>query len=137
MRSILEKDGIHMFTKAVAAGALLLVVLFGASTSAHAKTACDTPYCSPDTPNAGASDDANVLPSETDQGVSTSGGGPAAVETPAVTPAADTAPAVSTAPSGSLPFTGGDVVGMAVIGFGALALGTLMVLRSKKAAKVA
>jgi LPXTG-motif cell wall-anchored protein len=38
------------------------------------------------------------------------------------------------APSGSLPFTGGDVAGLAAIGTAAIGAGALMIRRSRKAA---
>ena len=41
--------------------------------------------------------------------------------------------AVEAAPSGSLPFTGGDVAGLVVIGGAALGVGVLMVRRSRTA----
>ena len=43
----------------------------------------------------------------------------------------DDAPASAPASSGTLPFTGGDVAGMVLLGVGALAIGTVMVRRSK------
>jgi hypothetical protein len=74
-----------------------------------------------------------VSPSESQQtptgGGSTSGGAAGAE----AAPAAASAPAAATAPSGSLPFTGGDVAGMTIIGAAALAMGLVLVNRSKKA----
>lgn len=43
----------------------------------------------------------------------------------------DEAPASAPASTGQLPFTGGDVAGMVLLGGGALAVGTVMVRRSK------
>ena len=43
----------------------------------------------------------------------------------------DEAPASAPASTGTLPFTGGDVAGMVLLGGGALAIGTVLVRRSK------
>jgi hypothetical protein len=84
-------------------------------------------------------DEAEVMPNEAEQGGGPTGG-PATVEgtsTEAAPASAEVSPAAAAAPSGTLPFTGGDVIGMTVIGAGAVALGSILVLRSKKSAKTA
>ncbi|HYD11102.1 MAG TPA: LPXTG cell wall anchor domain-containing protein [Acidimicrobiales bacterium] len=82
-------------------------------------------------------DEAEVLPDSSEN----TPGGPAGVEVPAGGPAqAEVSPAgaaAQQAPSGSLPLTGGDVVGMAIIGALAVGLGALLVRRSKKAGAAA
>lgn len=78
--------------------------------AAASATDCVAPYCKPHVPTP-SGEDGGVLPSEQ--------------EKPAVAP--------STAPSGELPFTGGDVIGLTIIGAGALGLGTVLVRRSKAA----
>ena len=122
-----------MMRKLAGFGVLLFVSLVPLS-AAQAQQ-CSPPYsCTSQTPEVGTSDSGAVLPSEAEQS-------PAAVVAPAVAeeePAAvvtqTPAPAaVESAPTGSLPFTGGDVVGITVIGAAALGLGTIMVRRSKAA----
>jgi hypothetical protein len=52
----------------------------------------------------------------------------------AVAPSAAPAPsaaAAESAPSGTLPFTGGDVAGLTIAGVGAVALGTLLMRRNR------
>ena len=46
----------------------------------------------------------------------------------------DEAPASAPASAGTLPFTGGDIAGMVLLGGGALAVGAVMVRRSKSQA---
>lgn len=120
-----------MFKKIVAVLALSTAVMISGPV-AHAQDTCDTPYCSPETP-----DNGNVLPAEASQGggAGADTGAPGSADTGA--PASAEAPAATTAPSGSLPFTGGDVVGMVIIGAGAVALGSVLVLRSKRSSKAA
>jgi len=80
---------------------------------------CKPPYCNPHVPT----DSGAVLGNEQ--------------EKPAVQPASEEQPAEAarndSAPSGELAFTGGDVLGMTVIGAGALGVGTILVRRSKAA----
>jgi hypothetical protein len=52
---------------------------------------------------------------------------PAPAQAPAQVEAAG-----ATAPSGSLPFTGGDVAGLAIVGAGAVGAGAVMIRRSRK-----
>jgi hypothetical protein len=114
----------RMYSKAAAVGVAALAV-FVPMSAAHADP-CDegdVAYCSPDVPRGGGADSGEVLPSDQEQHPT---GGPATAEEPKT----DAAPAA--APSGSLPFTGGDVVGMTVIGAGALGVGALLVRKSKK-----
>lgn len=92
--------------------AAVLLASFLPMTAANAVD-CVPPYCKPNVPTP-SGEDGGVLPSES--------------EKPAVIPASD-----SQAPSGELPFTGGDVIGLTIIGAGALGLGTIMVRRSKAA----
>jgi hypothetical protein len=125
-----------IFTKA-AAGALLVV----ATTFPTAALAGAESYTNPDTPHHPGTDTPDkpdtpggeVLPSDSENPVeegTSSPGGPAGAE---VLPSSDEAPAAAeSAPSGTLPFTGGDVVGMPAIGLGAVAVGTVLVRRSRK-----
>jgi hypothetical protein len=76
---------------------------------------CTPPYCNPHVPT----DNGAVLGNEEQK--------PAAAELPAE------AAQNSSAPSGELAFTGGDVLGMTIIGAGALGAGTILVRRSKVA----
>ena len=104
----------------LAALGVLLFALFPAVAAGAVDCASD-PYCNPDTPavDSGGSD-TDVLPAEAeaeDEGTGAeTTGGPAAAET---------------APSGSLPFTGTDVAGIAVLGAVAVGVGVVMVRRSK------
>jgi hypothetical protein len=148
------------YSKAAALGALLIATFLPISaahaegaqcaegTHANGNTDPNAPYCSPDVPNVGSEDVNNgggdngaVLPAEAEK--PTSGGStdvaPGSGEsTPVGAPAsAENAPTAATAPSGTLPFTGGDVVGMAIIGAGALGIGTVLVKRSKKSGSAA
>lgn len=104
-----------MISKVAATGAVL-VASFLPMTAAHAE--CEKPYCTPNVPSGGG-EDGGVLPSEAEK------------------PAAVTPTSSTSAPSGELPFTGGDVVGLTIIGAGALGLGTIMVRRSKAAKSIA
>ena len=79
---------------------------------------CTPPYCNPHVPT----DNGAVLGNEEQK--------------PTVQPASEELPAetaTDTAPSGELAFTGGDVLGMTIIGAGALGVGTILVKRSKAA----
>lgn len=124
-----------MFTKFAAAVALLFALMLAAPVAAHADDqtcteagSSDAPYCSPATQDQGSTD---VRPATAENGGGSTGSGGGTDVSPA---SAKVSPAAATAPSGSLPFTGGDVVGLTVIGAGALALGTIMVSRSKRSA---
>lgn len=93
-------------------------------------------------------DDAEVLPADGGNSTAAPGGaetggegetgapmpGQAGAQAGAPGQAEAAASAAQTAPSGTLPFTGGDVVGLTLIGAGALAVGTVLVLRSRKSA---
>ena len=109
--------------KLAAAGVLIvgLALPFGTGVASAQTQPCvvTDDYCKP--PAEVEDADAEVLPEETVAE-------PAQVEVPEEAPA----PAAQQSPSGSLPFTGGDVVGMTVIGAGAIALGTVLVRRSKR-----
>ena len=77
--------------------------------------------------------DSDVLPDESETGSETppdEGGETVVVPGGAEQPRGTTASG-PTAPSGSLPFTGGDVVGLTVVGAAALAVGALLVRRSR------
>jgi hypothetical protein len=122
-----------IFTTA-AAGALLVVATLLPATAAGAES-----YSNPDTPNVGSHDSgapggSEVLPSDAEKPVAEEGtsGAPAGAEVLPASAEAPAAAAAETAPSGTLPFTGGDVVGMTVIGLGAIGLGTVLVRRSRK-----
>jgi hypothetical protein len=104
------KDNMKILSKLAAAGAVLFAS-FLPMAAAHAET-CTPPYCNPE-PRGG------VLPNEEER--------PASVDVPRG----------DDGPSGELAFTGGDVVGLTVIGAGALGIGTLLVRRSKAAKQVA
>ena len=120
-------------------GVLLFVSLVPIS-AAHADCA---PYCGPNGPSTpiGPNDSGAVLPSEAEQTPPTTVAevAPAESEQPAAPAVAETpAPAaVESAPTGSLPFTGGDIAGITVIGIGAVGIGTLMVRRSRTVRAVA
>lgn len=75
-------------------------------------------------------DDTDVLPSESEN--TPTGGGTDTGAGDAEGPAGAAAEAdAATAPSGALPLTGGDIIGMAAIGAVALGLGTVLVRRSR------
>lgn len=143
-------------TKALALAALVFAVAFPATA---ASAACDTsPYCNPDTPNAGGSDSGRTGGGDFDTTIdrsdpegdsgggsvgdvegeeSTGGAGEVLPESSVDSggePAGVASAGVETersAPSGTLPLTGGDVVQLAVIGAGAIGLGALLVRRSR------
>jgi hypothetical protein len=139
-----------IFTKASVAALLFAATILPMSGAASAES-----YSNPDTPNVGSHDSGGSGGTETPRGDEGSGGEdtPGAVlgendEAPAVeetggAPAgaevlgeSETAPAAAaaaeTAPSGTLPFTGGDVVGMTVVGAAAVGIGAVMVRRSRR-----
>ena len=99
---------------AVAGVAALAVFLPAAP--AFAGGDCVKPYCNPDVPT-------DVLGNHEEQ--------------PAVQPVSEQQPTEAarndSGPSGELAFTGGDVLGMTIIGAGALGIGTIFVRRSKAA----
>ena len=117
-----------VFRKLAATGVLLVGLTLPFAAGASAQTQCPTndTYCDD-------GDGATVLPDneevEPTNEVVTPGpsGGPAQVEVPAA----------QQAPSGGLPLTGSDVVGMTIIGAGAVAIGTVLVRRSKRAGAAA
>lgn len=104
-----------------AAIALLLFALVPAVTAGAQDCATD-PYC--------------VDSGDVDSGGSDAGGG-AEVDNGGGAPASSGRPAAAesdapaSAPSGGLPITGSDVIGMAVVGAVAIALGAVLVRRSK------
>ena len=113
-----------VYRKLAAAGVLVvgLALPLGMSTAGAQQCTADEDYCTPETPNGAEVDaGAEVLPEE----VVAPTGAPAQAEVPAE------------APSGSLPLTGGDVLGMSVIGAGAIAVGTVLVRRSKRSGAAA
>lgn len=111
------QDNMKLISRLAVAGvALLAVFLPLASAGAQEQpSTCSPPYCNPQVPTGGG----DVLANNEEK--------PAALEQPAA------AEAPRSAPAGELAFTGGDVVGMTVIGAGALGLGTILVRRSKAA----
>jgi len=99
----------------IAAIASVAVASFLPMTSAFADDCVGaSDGCKPPIPQ-GETEDGGVLPAEQ--------------EKPAEAPATTS----TEAPSGELPFTGGDVAGLAIIGVGALGLGAVMVKKSKAA----
>lgn len=94
-------------TRAAAAAALSIAFLVPATAASAQYTGGGGAEVEPD--------DGDVLPA--DEELNGAEAGPAAVET---------------APTGSLPITGGDVVGLTVAGGGAIAIGALMVRRSRR-----
>ena len=103
----------------IASVAGVAVASFLPMAAAGATDTCQPPYCNPKPPTPSGGEDGGVLPSEQ--------------EKPAVTPASSSNGSSSEAPTGELPFTGGDVAGLAIIGAGALGLGAVMVRMSKRA----
>jgi hypothetical protein len=97
----------------IAAIASVAVASFLPMASAYATDNCvgSSDGCKPPIPQ-GSNEEGGVLPSEQEQPVATTS---------------------TEAPSGELPFTGGDVAGLAIIGAGALGLGAVMVRKSKAA----
>jgi len=123
---------VSVYRKLAAAGVLVvgMTLPLGATASAQACTAGDD-YCTP--PNV---DDngAEVEPGDSEAPT----GGPIDVEVPTGGPAqVETQPQPAAAPTGGLPLTGGDVLGMAGIGAGAVAIGTVLVRRSKRSSAAA
>ena len=133
----------------VAASALLVFTLFPAL-AANAQTDCArADYCNPDTPDSGGSDEGSsgqpggvIVGGPAGEETSRGGAGGAAgedgaevlgAESEAPTDADAVGAGAATAPSGSLPITGGDVVGIAALGAVAVGLGTVLVKRSKAA----
>jgi LPXTG-motif cell wall-anchored protein len=129
----------RIFSKLAVLG-LLLFTLFPA-VAAQAQDCGQDPYCNPDTPDepdrdanddnkpddpdASPSDDeTDVLPSESEDPSGDS------AEVP-VGGGAEVEGAAQAAPSGSLPITGADVVGIVALGAAALGLGTVLVRRSR------
>ena len=94
------------------------VLFTGTAAADLAGNGCSTP-CAPT---------GNVLGEE----VTAQSPATAAPETVAAAPTATLA-AEDTAPAGQLPFTGGDVAGMVIIGAVALGAGTVLVRRSRTA----
>ena len=102
----------------LAVAGIAVLAAYAPLAPAGATETCEAPYCNPHVPT----DNGAVLGNEE--------------EKPAVQPAAAELPAEAaqnSAPSGELAFTGGDVLGMTIIGAGALGVGTILVRRSKAA----
>ena len=115
-----------VYRKLAATGVLVVGLALPLGTGVASAQQCnvDDDYCNPDTPE--VESDSEVLPEETVAK-------PAQVEVPEEA----AVPAAQEAPSGSLPLTGGDVVGMSIIGAGAIAVGTVLVRRSKRSGAAA
>ena len=111
-----------VYRKLAAAGVLVVGLTLPLGTGVASAQQCkvDDDYCNPDTPEVDDSD-AEVLPEDV-----------VAKPAQAEIPEEAAVPAAQEAPSGSLPLTGGDVVGMSIIGAGAIAVGTVLVRRSKR-----
>ncbi|MEN3273083.1 MAG: hypothetical protein V7636_1844 [Actinomycetota bacterium] len=103
----------------LAVAGVAALAVYAPMAPAFAGGECAPPYCNP--------------PVKTDQGavLGEEASKPAVAELPAV------AAKPQSAPAGELAFTGGDVLGMTVIGAGALGLGTILVRRSKAAKQTA
>jgi LPXTG-motif cell wall-anchored protein len=114
---------VSLYRKLASTGVLAvgLILPLGASAASAQVCAPTDDYCT-EVDNS----DSEVLPGN----VEVPTGAPAQAEVPGP------APAAAQAPSGGLPLTGGDVVGMTVIGAGAIAVGTVLVRRSKRASTV-
>jgi len=93
-----------------AAAAVAAVAL--APAAAHAETYTGTPA-----PQVGSTDNAQVLGSSLNRGGTVG--------------TASTGSVSAASQSGSLPVTGGDVASLALIGFGALGVGTVMVVKTR------
>ena len=116
------QDNMKIIPRLAVAGFAVLAAYAPLASTAGATEAtpdCVQPYCNP-TVN---TDKGAVLGNEEAK--------------PVVAPAAAEQPAVAEAPKGELAFTGGDVLGMSVIGAGALGVGTILVRRSKAAKRSA
>jgi hypothetical protein len=100
---------------AVAGIAVLAAYLPLAPAGAQEQSCADPSYCNPIVPT----DSGGVLGNEQEK--------PAAGQLPSEAARNDSAP------SGELAFTGGDVLGMTIIGAGALGIGTILVRRTKTA----
>ena len=109
--------------KLIKVAAIALLLAFAPATAAGAQTCTDDPAYCESVENDGAGADTEVSPSA-DEGVTGGGNAEAGAN-------ADAGAGAATAPSGTLPFTGGDVVGIAIIGAAAIGLGALLVRRSK------
>lgn len=122
-----------VFRKLAATGVLIagLTLPFAAGASAQTQTQCppNDDYCTDGVPAEVEPDNEEVLPTDEVAPGGETGGAPAQAEVPAA--------AAQEAPSGGLPLTGGDVVGMTIIGAGAVAIGTVLVRRSKRAGAAA
>ena len=101
----------------IAVIASVAVASFLPMASAHATDNCvgSSDNCKPQIPQGETGEDGGVLPAEQEK------------------PAEAPAPTSTEAPAGELPFTGGDVAGLALIGVGALGLGAVLVKKSKAA----
>jgi LPXTG-motif cell wall-anchored protein len=118
---------VSVYRKLAAAGVLVVGLALPLGTGVASAQQCrvDDDYCNPDTPEVDSSDE-EVLPEEI-----------VAKPAQAEIPEEAAVPASQEAPSGSLPLTGGDVVGMSIIGAGAIAVGTVLVRRSKRSGAAA
>jgi hypothetical protein len=111
------EDNMKIIPRLAVAGVAALAVYLPVA-PAFAGGECTPPYCNPVVPK----DNGAVLGTEAEK--------PAVVAIPAeeATQASN-----NPAPAGELAFTGGDVLGMTIIGAGALGVGTILVRRSKAA----
>jgi 5'-nucleotidase len=122
----------------VAALAVLLVGLVLPAVAAGA--GAEQTYPAPPAPDVQSSSDGEVLGEEDvrDDGEAPTGVlGESETNGGAVLGEEDVAGISDEAPSGSLPLTGGDVVGMAVIGAAAVGIGAVLVRRSRSAQRTA
>ena len=111
------EDNMKIIPRLAVAGVIALAVFLPVAPAFAGGPDCTPPYCNPDVPK----DNGAVLGTEASK--------PAVAELPAE--------AAKPAPAGELAFTGGDVLGMTIIGAGALGVGTILVRRSKAAKQTA
>lgn len=125
-----------ILSKVAALAAMLLVLVLPTAAGAQTYPGPSSPDLPPtDTPTGGG-DDGDVLGDDEEQGGGVVGGPSTADNDGVLGDGTVGAPATAevsggTAPSGSLPITGGDVVGLALIGGAAVGAGALLVRRSR------
>lgn len=127
--------------------AAIALLLFGLvpAVSAGAQATCEQDYCAPtdnegpgtDEGAEGGSTDNSGGGAEVDAGGAEDAGGAATPGSGANTVGGGAGAGAATAPSGALPITGSDIVGIAALGAVAVALGALLVKRSKAARQLA
>lgn len=119
----------HRLQVGLAASALAFAAFTG--TAAAQVTGCAFSDCTPQ----GTEVTAPATTTSTTTGGAVLGEGATAETTPSSAvegeSATAAAPAAAAAPSGSLPFTGGDVAGLVLIGGAAIGAGALMIRRSR------